>query len=190
MRLSQHRRAASVVVADCRAVFEQSSALRKHLHGMSNPGRCNARRSVASKIRLSVEPRWSYLSLPAQLLGYGKARPPIQEFLAPMIELRRTAISIAAPAFQRARLASYRRGNIQIIDVEGPAEDLVGMRSDLRTRHGRTECNEQLPSARYPAGGACAREGLDAASNACVDLPFLLADEMCKDATCISDFMH
>jgi hypothetical protein len=33
-------------------------------------------------------------------------------------------------------------------------------------------------------------EGLDAAPNACVDLPFLLADEMCKDATCISDCIH
>jgi hypothetical protein len=34
------------------------------------------------------------------------------------------------------------------------------------------------------------REGIDAAPNACVYLPVLLADKMCKDATCISDCMH
>jgi hypothetical protein len=41
-----------------------------------------------------------------------------------MIELRPTAISIAAHAFQWARFACYNRGNIEIIDVDGPAEDL------------------------------------------------------------------
>ena len=41
-----------------------------------------------------------------------------------MIELRRTAISIAAHVFRRARLANDRRGNIELIDVDGPAEDL------------------------------------------------------------------
>jgi hypothetical protein len=76
-------------------------------------------------------------------LSYGKAPPPIQEFLARMIEVWRTAISIAAHAFQRARLAGYSRGNIEIINVDGPAEDLVRVRrgaSDA-TRPG-TECNE------------------------------------------------
>jgi len=60
-----------------------------------------------------------------------------------MIELRRTAISIAAHVFQRARLASYSRGNIEIIDVDGPAEDLVRVRRGApdATRPA-TECNE------------------------------------------------
>ena len=79
-------------------------------------------------MRLLGEPRASHLSLPAPDLAYGKARPPIQEFLARMIELRRIAISIAAHVFQQVRLASYSRGNIEIIDVDGPAEDLVRVR--------------------------------------------------------------
>jgi len=41
-----------------------------------------------------------------------------------------------------------------------------------------------------PRCGSVHLEGLDAPPNACVDLPFLLADEMCKDATSISDCMH
>ena len=85
-------------------------------------------------MRLLGEPRASHLSLPAPDLAYGKARPPIQEFLARMIELRRIAISIAAHVFQRARLASYSRGNIEIIDVDGPAEDLVRVRPGTATK--------------------------------------------------------
>jgi hypothetical protein len=45
-----------------------------------------------------------------------------------MIDMRRTAISIAAHACQQAPLASYSRWNIEIIDVDGPAEDLVRVR--------------------------------------------------------------
>jgi hypothetical protein len=94
-------------------------------------------------MRLPVEPRSSYLSLPARDLGYGKARPPIQEFLARMIEVRRTATSIAAHAFQRARLASYSRGNIEIIDVDGPAEGLVRVRPGVPdATPPATECDE------------------------------------------------
>jgi len=183
--------AASVIVADCRAAVEQSSALRKHLARHEQPRLMQRAAICCEPMRLSGEPRSSYLSLPARHLSYGKARPPIQEFLARMIELRRTAILIAAHAFRRARFASHSRGNIEIIHVDGPAEDLVRVRRGVpdATRPA-TECDEQLPPARYLVEGACAREGLDAAPNACVDLPFLLADEMCKDATYISDCMH
>lgn len=85
-------------------------------------------------MRLSVEPRSSHPSFPARHLSYGKARPPIQEFLARMI---------AAHVFQGARLASYSRGNIEIIDVDGFAEDLVRVRRGApdATRPG-TGCNE------------------------------------------------
>lgn len=108
-----------------------------------------------------------------------------------MIELRRTAISNAAHVFQRARLARYSRGNIEIIDVDDPAEDLVRVRRELRTRRGRAlnATNSRRPRGAWP-GGLAPRESRDATPNACVDLPFLLADEMCKDATCISDCMH
>ena len=85
----------------------------------------------------------SLLSLTARDLCDGKALPPIQEFLARMIDVRRTAISIAAHAFQRARLASYSRGNIEIIDVDGPAEDMVRVQpGDPDAAQTATECDE------------------------------------------------
>ena len=64
----------------------------------------------------------------------GQTRPLILEFLARMIELRRMH-------FQRVRRASCSRGNIEIIDVDEPAENLVRVRPEFRTRPG-TECNE------------------------------------------------
>jgi hypothetical protein len=84
-----------------------------------------------------------------------------------------------AHAFQRARRASYSRGNIEIIDVDDRAEDLVRVRPELRTRRGRALNATNSRRLRVAAP-----------PNACVDLPFLLADEMCKDATCIWDRTH
>jgi hypothetical protein len=50
---------------------------------------------------------------------------------------------------------------------------------------------QRIAAAReLPGRGLLHLEGLDAAPNACVDLPFLLAYEMCKDTTCISDLTH
>jgi hypothetical protein len=72
-----------------------------------------------------VEPRSSRLSLPKRNLCDGKALPPIQEFLARIIDVRHIRVSIAAHAFQRARLASDGREQIEIIDADSRARDLV-----------------------------------------------------------------
>ena len=92
-----------------------------------------------------------------------------------MIELRRTAISIAAHVFGGPGSPTAAAGISNSSMSTARRKTSGARRGELRTRRGR---------------GACAREGLDAAPNACVDLPFLLVDEMCKDATCISDCMH
>src|SRR5829696_4602316 len=96
----------------------------------------------------------------------------------------------AAHAFQRVRRASYSRGNIEIIDVDDTAENLIRVRPEFRTRRGRALNATNSRRPRVAAPWSVHLEGLDAAPNACVDLPFLLADEMCKDATCISDRTH
>jgi hypothetical protein len=60
----------------------------------------------------------SRLLLPARDLCDGKALPPIQKFLARMIDVRRVHFGgPASPAKQAGKSRS--------IDVDGPAEDLV-----------------------------------------------------------------
>jgi CRP-like cAMP-binding protein len=41
-----------------------------------------------------------------------------QEFLARMLGVRRTSVSLVAGMLQKAGLISYRRGNIQLLDIE------------------------------------------------------------------------
>jgi hypothetical protein len=80
----------SAAVASRRA----KTAFRKHL-ARHTP--LTQRAAICcAQMRLSGAPHASHLSLPARDLGFGKAPAPIQEFLARMIEARRTAISIAA----------------------------------------------------------------------------------------------
>ena len=50
--------------------------------------------------------------------------PLTQEFLAEMLGVRRTTVTLAAATLQKAGLINYRRGKIQIIDRAG-LEDMV-----------------------------------------------------------------
>jgi len=58
MRPSQ-RRAARVVVADCRAAVEQSSEFRKRLHGMSCPGQMQRAAICCEQMRFSRAARFA-----------------------------------------------------------------------------------------------------------------------------------
>ena len=42
-----------------------------------------------------------------------------QEFLAQMLGVRRTSVSLVANTLQQAGFIKYRRGHIRIVDVEG-----------------------------------------------------------------------
>jgi len=54
-----------------------------------------------------------------------------QEFLAQMLGVRRTSVSLVASTLQKAGWLSYRRGHIRITDVEG-------------LRSGACECYERV----------------------------------------------
>jgi CRP-like cAMP-binding protein len=56
-----------------------------------------------------------------------------QEFLAQMLGVRRTSVSLVAGTLQKAGFIKYRRGNIQIVDVEA-------------IRSGTCECYEKVKS--------------------------------------------
>ena len=75
---------------------------------------CNATHNVAARLA-----RWL---LRARDLAGGERLPFTQEFLAEMLGVRRTSVSLVAHTLQKAGLIRYRRGAIQIMDLEGLQE--------------------------------------------------------------------
>lgn len=75
---------------------------------------CNATHHVAARMA-----RWL---LRARDLAGAETLPFTQEFLGEMLGVRRTSVSVVAHTLQRVGLIRYRRGNIQITDLEGLRE--------------------------------------------------------------------
>jgi hypothetical protein len=91
-----------------------------------------ARRSAPHKC---VSPDGSRLSLYARDLGDGRVLPPIQEFPA--------GRSTCGAYISTGPLAADNHGQIEIIDVDGPAEDLVRVRpGDPDAARPAAECDE------------------------------------------------
>jgi len=72
---------------------------------------CNASHGVEARLA-----RWLLRS--RDLLGADNLKFT-QEFLGQMLGVRRSSVSIVATALQKEGLISYRRGRIQIVDLEG-----------------------------------------------------------------------
>ena len=66
-----------------------------------------------------VEARLCRWLLRARDLSGSDHLPFTQEFLAEMLGVRRTSVSVVAHTLQRAGFLKYARGRIQITDVEG-----------------------------------------------------------------------
>jgi CRP-like cAMP-binding protein len=113
---------ASVAVPTIVAIADQHRELRslfiRHeqvlLAQSQQSGACNA--SHMTEARLC---RWL---LRTRDLVQGDDLNITQEFLGQMLGVQRTSISIVAGALQRAGLIRYRRGHVQILDVDGLKE--------------------------------------------------------------------
>jgi CRP-like cAMP-binding protein len=60
-----------------------------------------------------------------------------QEFLAEMLGVRRTNVSIVAGTLQKAGLIRYRRGHMEIIDLESLRESAYECYQTVRTQFDR-----------------------------------------------------
>jgi len=70
----------------------------------------------------SIEERLARWLLRARDLSRSDTLPFTQEFLAEMLGVRRTSVSVVAHTLQQAGLMKYARGRIQITDLEGMRE--------------------------------------------------------------------
>jgi len=81
-----------------------------------------AQQSAACNATHHVEARMARWMLRARDLSGSETLPFTQEFLAEMLGVRRTSVSLVAHTLQQAGMIKYARGRIQIINLEGLQE--------------------------------------------------------------------
>jgi CRP-like cAMP-binding protein len=81
-----------------------------------------AQQSAACNVSHGVEARLARWLLRVRDLSSGDTLELTQEFLGQMLGVRRTSVSLVANTLQSAGLIRYRRGRIEILDLEGLRE--------------------------------------------------------------------
>jgi CRP-like cAMP-binding protein len=114
---------ASVVDADhVRQLAEQSAAFRTTLIRHEQVLLAQSQQSAACNAIHTIEARLSRWLLRCRDLIGSDDLPLTQEFIAQMLGVRRTSVSIVANTLQQADLIRYKRGNIRVLDLEALRE--------------------------------------------------------------------
>jgi CRP-like cAMP-binding protein len=99
-------------------IADESKELRSVLIRHEQVVFAQAQQSAACNASHSVEARMCRWLLRMRDLHESNDLSLTQEFLAQMMGVRRTSVSLVAGTLQKAGLISYRRGHIRILDVE------------------------------------------------------------------------
>lgn len=111
--------AASVVdMAHAQAAVTASRALRKKLYQHDQILLAQAQQSAACNATHDVEERFCRWLLRTRDLVGADTLPLTQEYVAQMLGVRRTSVTLAARNLQAAGLIKYRRGQLRITDVQ------------------------------------------------------------------------
>jgi CRP-like cAMP-binding protein len=108
--------AAWIGAAQFRAAAAQSHATRDLIVRYNDLLLAQVQQSVACNALHALEARLCRWLLQTHDCTDGNAIPLTQEFLAQMLGVRRTTVTIAARLLQSAGLIRYRRGHIQVLD--------------------------------------------------------------------------
>jgi CRP-like cAMP-binding protein len=115
--------AASVVEMDyVRHLAEQSVVFRTTLIKHEQVLLAQSQQSAACNATHTIEARLSRWLLRCRDLVGSEDLPLTQEFIAQMLGVRRTSVSIVANTLQQAGLIRYKRGHIRVLDLEGLRE--------------------------------------------------------------------
>jgi CRP-like cAMP-binding protein len=109
-------------VEHLRHLAERSAPLRATLIRHEQALFAQAQQSAACNARHAVEARLSRCLLRMRDLSGGDTLPITQESLSQMLGVGRNSVSIAAHALRQAGLIGYRRGHIEIVDLEAMTE--------------------------------------------------------------------
>jgi CRP-like cAMP-binding protein len=111
--------ASTVEVATFRELVQQSQNLHPILARHRQFILAQAQQSAACHAVHSLEARLSRWLLRCHDLLGSDDIPLTQEFLAEMLGVRRTSVTVVASLLQQAGFIRYRRGHIQVLDLEG-----------------------------------------------------------------------
>jgi CRP-like cAMP-binding protein len=115
--------AASVVeVERVRQLGERSTGFRSTLIKHEQVLLAQSQQSAACNGTHTIEARLSRWLLRCRDLVGGDDLQLTQEFLAQMLGVRRTSVSVVANTLQQAGLIKYKRGHIRILNLEGMRE--------------------------------------------------------------------
>jgi CRP-like cAMP-binding protein len=109
----------SVDATDLRRLARQSEALRSTLMRHEQLLFAQAQQSAACNISHKIEARMARWLLRAHDLSGQDLLPLTQAFIAEMLCVQRTSVSLVAQALQHAGLVRCARGRIQIINMDG-----------------------------------------------------------------------
>ena len=112
-------RASIAEVDRVRSLAESSVIFRTALMRHEQFVMAQAQQSAACNATHAVEARIARWLLRCRDLAGSDDIALTQEFLAEMMGVRRTSVSLVANTLQQAGLIKYRRGHIRILDVEG-----------------------------------------------------------------------
>lgn len=109
-----------VPAADYRAAFDSSPTLRKTINEHIELLITEARQAMGCLALHPVDQRLAWWLLEAQDRIGGEAQLPFtHEFLAVMLGIQRTTVSVHAGKLQDLGLIRYRRGHITVLDRDG-----------------------------------------------------------------------
>jgi CRP-like cAMP-binding protein len=111
--------ASRIAVQHLRDGGGQSATIRQMLSRYREVIFAQAQQSAACHAVHDVEERMCRWLLQSRDLMESDTLPLTQGFLAEMLGVRRTTVTLVARKLQAAELIKYRRGRIQIVDVEG-----------------------------------------------------------------------
>ena len=120
-----------------REVAEQSPTFRTMLIRHEQALFAQAQQSAACNASHSVEARLSRWLLRARDLAGSNTLDLTQEFLAQMLGVRRTSVSLVANTLQSAGLIRYSRGRIEITNLEGLRADVLRVLRAVKTQYDR-----------------------------------------------------
>jgi CRP-like cAMP-binding protein len=130
--------AASVLSADrLRHAAGQSAELLAILIRHEQAILAQSQQSAACNATHTLETRLARWMLRCRDLLDSEDIPLTQEFLAQMLGVRRTSVTIVASTLQQAGLIAYKRGHIRVQDVEGLRESACECYATLRSHTDR-----------------------------------------------------